>query len=71
MKQFSTDVIKEDQPRVEKSIPDLTLTQKDTRKGEKLIADGLRPGDRLTVSHIVLLVCLLLVLVLVLTFLFC
>lgn len=46
VKQFSTDVIKEDQPRVEKSIPDLTLTQKDTRKGEKLIADGLRPGDR-------------------------
>lgn len=46
VKQFSTDVIKEDQPRVEKSFPDLTLTQKDTRKGEKLTADGVRPGDR-------------------------
>ncbi|EXB82457.1 ALBINO3-like protein 1 [Morus notabilis] len=46
VKQFSTDVIKEEQPRVEKSIPDLTNTQKDTRQGEKLIAEGLRPGER-------------------------
>lgn len=47
VRQFSTDVIKEDQSRgIEKPIPDLNITQKDTRQGEKLTAEGLRPGER-------------------------
>lgn len=44
--QFSTDVIKEDQTKVQKSISDLNLTQKNTRQEEKLTAEGPRPGER-------------------------
>lgn len=48
MKQFGDKIIEEDRPQVSKSVSEFTLTQKDTRQGEKLTKEGLRPGARLT-----------------------
>ncbi|KAM6589485.1 hypothetical protein CsatA_012090 [Cannabis sativa] len=41
-----TDVVKEDQPQVKKSISDLNVTQKVTTEEKKLTAKGPQPGER-------------------------
>ncbi|KAL5552714.1 hypothetical protein UlMin_040115 [Ulmus minor] len=46
VKQFSADVIKEEQPQVAKSTPELTSTLKDITQGEKSTPEGPRPGER-------------------------
>lgn len=45
MKQFS-DIIKEDQVDIQKSVSGLNSSRKEARQGEELNAEGLRPGDR-------------------------
>ncbi|XP_062110530.1 ALBINO3-like protein 1, chloroplastic [Humulus lupulus] len=44
--QFPTDVVKEDQPQVKKSISDLNVIQNDTAQEKKLTAKGPQPGER-------------------------
>lgn len=52
MKQFS-DIVKDEQLDIQKSVPGLNSTKKEARQAENLTTEGPRPGERLVVVSLI------------------